>query len=220
MLELKQINNLFLSSRMEVFYVVAKFTELEKEKIREELLKVAYRFFVDKGFKNTSLEDITSSVGIAKSSFYIFFESKEILYMELLAHEGEQIEKQVWPKVIAAKDIRSAIKIYLNEMALELEDKILTQRLVYDLEEYKIVSRKLNPDYVGSEHLRSIVPLVEFIKLRQDSNEIIDEEPGIIAGVLRAAWLIGSQKGDLQQYNYERIKELLFEAVADRVTRF
>lgn len=205
---------------MEVFYVVAKFTELEKEKIREELLKVAYRFFVDKGFKNTSLEDITSSVGIAKSSFYIFFESKEILYMELLAHEGKQIEKQVWPKVIAAKDIRSAIKIYLNEMALELEDKILTQRLVYDLEEYKIVSRKLNPDYVGSEHLRSIVPLVEFIKLRQDSNEIIDEEPGIIAGVLRAAWLIGSQKGDLQQYNYERIKELLFEAVADRVTRF
>ena len=205
---------------MEVFYVVAKFTELEKEKIREELLKVAYRFFIDKGFKNTSLEDITSSVGIAKSSFYIFFESKEILYMELLAHEGEQIEKQVWPKVIAAKDIRSAIKIYLNEMALELEDKILTQRLVYDLEEYKIVSRKLNPDYVGSEHLRSIVPLMEFIKLRQDSNEIIDEEPGIIAGVLRAAWLIGSQKGDLQQYNYERIKELLFEAVADRVTRF
>lgn len=199
---------------------MAKFTELEKEKIREELLKVAYRFFVDKGFKNTSLEDITSSVGIAKSSFYIFIESKEILYMELLAHEGEQIEKQVWPKVIAAKDIRSAIKIYLNEMALELEDKILTQRLVYDLEEYKIVSRKLNPDYVGSEHLRSIVPLVEFIKLRQDSNEIIDEEPGIIAGVLRAAWLIGSQKGDLQQYNYERIKELLFEAVADRVTRF
>lgn len=205
---------------MEVFYVVAKFTELEKEKIREELLKVAYRFFIDKGFKSTSLEDITSSVGIAKSSFYIFFESKEMLYMELLAHEGEQIEKQVWPKVIAAEDIRSAIKIYLNEMALELEDKILTQRLVYDLEEYKLVSRKLNPDYVGSEHLRSIVPLMEFIKSRQDSNEIIDEEPGIIAGVLRAAWLIGSQKGDLQQYNYERIRELLFEAVADRITRF
>lgn len=78
---------------MEVHYVMAKFTELEKEKIRKELLKVSYRFFIDKGFKSTSLEDITSSVGIAKSSFYIFFESKEMLYMELLAHEGEQIEK-------------------------------------------------------------------------------------------------------------------------------
>ena len=74
---------------------MAKFTELEKENIREELLKVAYRLFIDKGFKSSSLEEITSSVGIAKSSFYIFCESKEMLYMELLAHEGEQIEKQV-----------------------------------------------------------------------------------------------------------------------------
>ena len=204
---------------MEVHYVMAKFTELEKEKIRKELLKVSYRFFIDNGFKSTSLEDITSSVGIAKSSFYIFFESKEMLYMELLAHEGEQIEKQVWPKVLAANDIRSAIKIYLNEMALELETKILTQRLVYDIEEYKLVSRKLNPEYVGSEHLRSIVPLMEFIKSRQNSKEVIDEDPGVIAGVLRSALLIGSQKGDLQQYNYEKIRELLFEAVTNQITR-
>ncbi|AWK51654.1 TetR family transcriptional regulator [Clostridium beijerinckii] len=198
---------------------MAKFTELEKEKIREELLEVAYRFFIDKGFKSTSLEDITSSVGIAKSSFYLFFESKEVLYMELLAHEGEQIEKQVWPKVRGTEDISSAIKLYLNKMTLELESKILTQRLVYDLEEYKIVSRKLNPEYVGSQNLRSIIPLMEFIKSRQDSKEIIDEDPGVIAGVLRSALLIGSQKGDLQQYNYERIRELLFEAVANQIAR-
>lgn len=108
---------------MEVLYVMSKFTELEKENIREELLKVAYRLFIDKGLKSTSFEDITSSVGIAKSSFYIFFESKEMLYMELLAREGEQIEKKVWTKVTAANDIRSAIKIYLNEMTLELETR-------------------------------------------------------------------------------------------------
>lgn len=198
---------------------MAKLTQLEKERIKKELFEVAYRFFVEKGFKSTSLEDITSSVGIAKSTFYVFFQSKEMLYMELLSHEGEQIENQVWPKVLAAEDIRSAIKIYLDEMALELENKILTQRLIYDLEEYKLVSRKLNPEYVGSENLRSITPLMDFIRSRQDSKEIIDEEPSVIAGVLRAALLIGSQKGDLLEYNYEMIRELLFEAVADRITR-
>ncbi|NDL68836.1 TetR/AcrR family transcriptional regulator [Anaerotalea alkaliphila] len=198
---------------------MAKFTELEKERIREELLEVTYRFFIDKGFKSTSIEDITSSVGIAKSSFYIFCESKEMLYMELLAREGEQIEKQVWPEVMAAKDIYTAIKTYLNKMAMELESKILTQRLIYDLEEYNIVSRKLNPQYIGSESLRSIVPLMEFIKSRQDSKEIIDEDPSVIAGVLRAALLIGSQKRDLQQYNYVRVRDLLFEAVANQIIR-
>lgn len=197
---------------------MAKFTELEKERIREELIEVAYRFFIDKGFKSTSIEDITSSVGIAKSSFYIFCESKEMLYMELLAREGEQIEKQVWPEVMAAKDIYTAIKTYLNKMSMELESKILTQRLIYDLEEYNIVSRKLNPQYIGSESLRSIVPLMEFIKTRQDSKEIIDEDPNVIAGVLRAALLIGSQKRDLQQYNYVRVRDLLFEA-ANQIIR-
>ena len=48
---------------------MAKYTELEKERIREELIEEAYRFFIDKGIKSTSIEDITSSVGIAKSSF-------------------------------------------------------------------------------------------------------------------------------------------------------
>lgn len=198
---------------------MAKFTELEKERIREELIEVAYRFFIDKGFKSTSIEDIISSVGIAKSSFYIFCESKEMLYMELLAREGEQIEKQVWPEVMAAKDIYTAIKTYLNKMSMELESKILTQRLIYDLEEYNIVSRKLNPQYIGSESLRSIVPLMEFIKTRQDSKEIIDEDPNVIAGVLRAALLIGSQKRDLQQYNYVRVRDLLFEAAANQIIR-
>ena len=198
---------------------MAKFTELEKERILEELIEVAYRFFIDKGFKSTSIEDITSSVGIAKSSFYIFCESKEMLYMELLAREGEQIEKQVWPEVMAAKDIYTAIKTYLNKMSMELESKILTQRLIYDLEEYNIVSRKLNPQYIGSESLRSIVPLMEFIKTRQDSKEIIDEDPNVIAGVLRAALLIGSQKRDLQQYNYVRVRDLLFEAAANQIIR-
>ncbi len=60
---------------------------------------------------------------------------------------------------------------------------------------------------------------MDFIRSRQDSKEIIDEEPSVIAGVLRAALLIGSQKGDLLEYNYEMIRELLFEAVADRITR-
>ena len=198
---------------------MAKFTELEKGNIREVLLKVAYRFFIDKGFKSTSLEDITSSVGIAKSSFYSFFESKEMLYMALLATEGEQIEKQVWPKVNATENIRLAIKEYLNEVALVLETNRLTQRLVYDVEEYKLVCRKLNPEYVGSEHLSSIVPLVAFIKSCQDSKEIIDEDPTVIAGILRAALLIGSQKGDFQQYHYESIKALLFEAVSNQIAR-
>lgn len=33
----------------------------------------------------------------------------------------------------------------------------------------------------------------------------------------KSGWLIGTHEGDLQ-HNYERIRELLFEAVAERIT--
>ena len=56
---------------------MAKFTQLEKERIKKKLLEVAYRFFIDKGLKSTSLEDITSSVGIAKSTFMHFSNQKK-----------------------------------------------------------------------------------------------------------------------------------------------
>ncbi|WP_020618900.1 TetR/AcrR family transcriptional regulator [Paenibacillus daejeonensis] len=180
---------------------------------------MAYRLFVDKGFKSTSLEEITSSVGIAKSTFYVFFESKEMLYMTLLAQEGERVEQQVWTRVAAARDTRSAIKTYLHEMVMAMETNVLTARMVYDLEEYKLVCRKLNPYYVGSENLRSIVPLTEFIQSRQAVGALIEEEPQVIAGVLKSAMLIGAQKGNLEPYNYERMRELLFEAVANQMTR-
>ncbi len=196
---------------------MAKFTELEKNRLKEEIKEISHRLFIDKGFKSTSLEDITSSVGIAKSSFYIFYESKEMLYMELLGMEGEEIEDKIWPKVKAAKNIHLAIKVYLNEMTHELESKILTQRLIYDLDEYKLVARKLNPGYVASKTLISIVSLMEFIKEHQATNEIIGEDPSVIAGTLRATLLIGSQKRDLQNYNYEMVRELLFEAVTNQI---
>ena len=60
---------------------MTKFTELEKERIREELLEAAYRFFLDKGFKSTSIEDITSSVGIFKEFFlYILRIKRNAIY--------------------------------------------------------------------------------------------------------------------------------------------
>lgn len=196
-----------------------RFTELEKERIRLEMLQFAHRSFIDKGLKNTSIEEITSSVGIAKSSFYVFFESKEMLYLELLALEGEGIEKRVWPEVEKEKGIHSAIKTYLYKMSLELESNILTQRLITNLEEYKMVSRKVNSEYVGSKILRSIVPLMEFIKSRQESNEIIEEDIEVIAATIRAALLIVVHKDDVGEVVYPKVQDILFNAIAKELTK-
>lgn len=195
-----------------------KFSEVEKERIRLEMMRIAHQYFIAKGLKNTSIEEITSSVSIAKSSFYVFFESKEILYLELLAFEGEEIERRVWPKVEEAKDVREAIKVYLHEMSSALESNILTQRLITNLEEYNMVSRKINYQYSATKTLRSIVPLMEFINKNKELKKLINKDIEVIAGVIRAALAMIIHKKDFGEDIYPKVQEILFNAVANELT--
>jgi len=196
-----------------------KFTETEKKRISLDMMHAAHQCFIAKGLKNTSIEEITSSVSIAKSSFYVFFESKEMLYLELLALEGEEIERLVWPKVEAQKNVRDAIKVYLHEMSSSFESNVLTQRLITNLEEYNMVARKVNPQYVATKTLRSIIPLMGFIKKNKESKKLLDEDIEVIAGVIRAALAMVIHKKDLGEEIYPKIQEIIFDAVSNELTR-
>ena len=47
------------------------------ERRKQELLKIAYRMFIEKGYENTSIDEIITEAGIAKGTYYYYFESKE-----------------------------------------------------------------------------------------------------------------------------------------------
>lgn len=58
-----------------------KFTATEREKIFSLLLKKGKTLFNEKGFYAVTAEDISLAAGIAKGTFYHFFDNKEHLYM-------------------------------------------------------------------------------------------------------------------------------------------
>lgn len=47
--------------------------------VKEELIRVATQCFSERGYQNTTLEDIVSQVNISRVTFYTYFESKEAL---------------------------------------------------------------------------------------------------------------------------------------------
>ncbi|WP_058304387.1 TetR/AcrR family transcriptional regulator [Gorillibacterium timonense] len=60
-----------------------RFSEKEKERIRERLLVEGERLFTAHGIKKVTIDDLVGAVGIAKASFYTFYESKEYLFLDI-----------------------------------------------------------------------------------------------------------------------------------------
>jgi len=61
-----------------------RFSDSEKEKIRQKLLNEGEKLFVTYGLKKVTIDDLIKAVNIAKASFYTFYESKEYLYMDIV----------------------------------------------------------------------------------------------------------------------------------------
>jgi len=59
------------------------FTAQQCEEIRRRLLESAQRHARTTGLKKTSLDTLTADAGIAKSTFYKFYENKELLFLEV-----------------------------------------------------------------------------------------------------------------------------------------
>jgi AcrR family transcriptional regulator len=58
---------------------------------REELLDVAFALCISEGFETTSVERITTAAGIAKGTFYHYFESKDDLLTQMVVRFGGQL---------------------------------------------------------------------------------------------------------------------------------
>ena len=77
------------------------FSEYEKELINKRLVEQGYKLFSTYGLKKTNVEEIAQAAGISKGAFYLFYESKEALFMDVT----EEAERHFRQQVLAAVDL-------------------------------------------------------------------------------------------------------------------
>ena len=88
------------------------FSEQEKEKIRERLLTACRQNWTQHGYKKTGIDELCRQAGISKGAFYLFFESKEALFCEVLCRVQEQIYRaasQILAKQIGRASCRERV---------------------------------------------------------------------------------------------------------------
>ncbi|MCG8155415.1 TetR/AcrR family transcriptional regulator [Brenneria goodwinii] len=90
---------------------------------RDDAVEKAMMLFWDKGFINTSLSDLTTTLGINPPSFYAAFGSKEALYREVLNRYRTEIAEKIWGVLLRGKSAREAVEKMLSNTASYLTRK-------------------------------------------------------------------------------------------------
>lgn len=81
---------------------------------REKLLSAAEAEFGERGFHAVGIGDITRRAGVALGTFYVYFESKEEIYRDLVSYLSHRVRSWVGERVAGVPDRLTAERMGLE----------------------------------------------------------------------------------------------------------
>jgi AcrR family transcriptional regulator len=190
------------------------FTEAERARITELLLATATRLFATQGLRKTTLEELTAPAGIAKTSLYAFFSSKEDLYFEAALRQSEQVRRRVIDEGLRqGVDTRDSLRRFLHTVLAEIDTNPLYRRLMSHPEEMAAVAAKLTPERMATATGGPMADVIQFLAAR------VEGDPQVVLGVLRAVLLTPLYRDHLGAELYPSIVDLLVDAVVEGIAR-
>jgi AcrR family transcriptional regulator len=189
------------------------FTEHEKDLIGKRLLEQGYKLFSAYGLRKTSVEELAQAAGISKGAFYLFYESKEALFMDV----AELAEKHFRQEILAAVDLpgpssRARLFAVLKKAFSLLKTIPLLQ--FFTGSDYDLLFRRMPPEKI-KEHLASDrVFFEELISHCQNAGIPIRAQPEEISGLLYPLVLTFLHEDDFDANNLSGGVDLLLELIA------
>lgn len=99
----------------------------------EEITRVAMGLFLEQGFEQTTIDQIASSAGISRRSFFRYFGTKEDIVLGDLASQGDLVKaalEQVPPTVGPWDALREALKA-VDALTIDPEVTLKIARMMY-----------------------------------------------------------------------------------------
>jgi TetR/AcrR family transcriptional regulator of autoinduction and epiphytic fitness len=76
---------------------------------RRQILDGARRIFLDRGFDAASMNDIAAEAGVSKGTLYVYFDSKEVLFRDLVKEEKGAQFPAIFDFDVADPDVRATL---------------------------------------------------------------------------------------------------------------
>lgn len=192
------------------------FSEQEREQIRARLIDAGRELFGRYGLRKTSVEDLTRAAGISKGAFYLFFESKELLFFEIVERFEQEFRVAILDDMFntsgpPAERFKAALGKALN---IWKHNSIFTQ---FSRDDYAYLLRKVPPESL-QQHARSDdVFIASMLDRWRAEGLAIEHDPQLVSSLVRALFFVSLHADDFDDAAYARMFEVLLDLVTGYV---
>lgn len=206
------------------------FSDEERDRIREDLIQTGRELVLTYGPQKTTVKDITEPVGIAKPTFYRFFDAKADLYLVILQQELEGFVERVRSELAETEDPRIGIeRLFWCYAEFAEENPFIQQTVIQNnhQEFFRNVSTSTLEE-VQQEEMAELLPLIEDLRARSNGPLSDVDVPTLLSLMAGSIGLLAVHRDDFEEYEeelteydegtYKRSQDVLISSLARGLT--
>ncbi len=168
------------------------------------------------GIKKTNVEDLARSVGISKGAFYLFFNSKEELFLGIIEQFEEKYRREVFTDTFKSgiSNYESFKQVLKNAFSLWKSNPILSK---FTQADHEYLLRKLPPEKVQAHLASDDAFITELLGQWKSVGIEVKVLPEIVSGLLKALFYVSLHEAEFDEDVYQETMELLIQLVAKHI---
>lgn len=191
------------------------YSEQEREYIRKRLKEEAAKCLAKYGVRHTTVDEIVKRVNIPKGTFYLFYQSKELLLFEVIQEQQKNVSCELYQAIssIADKEF-SAEK--LTDVIFEfykMTEEMLILKLL-DIGEVELLVRKL-PREIVEEHFQDDTDMIGKMFTLLPVKKEVDIK--VISAAFHAIYFATLHKAEIGEEQYDRALYALIYGIVTQV---
>lgn len=183
------------------------YSERERAYILQRLKEEAGKCIAQYGIRRTTVDEIVKRVKIPKGTFYLFYQSKELLLFEAILEQHDLIERKLYESVsgidLSAVTADQLTDIIFGFFKMSAEMPVLK---VLNSDEIELLARKL-PQEVLEQHLGDDNAMTEKVL------SLLPVKPGVdfqvFTAAFRSLYFSTLHREEIGEENYDEALRLL-----------
>lgn len=187
------------------------YSEQEKEYIRKRLKEEAAKCLAQFGIRRTTVDEIVKRVKIPKGTFYLFYQSKELLLFDVILEQHDMIEKRMMDEFskidLSSVSVEQLTDVIFHFYKITEENPILN---ILNSDEVELLARKL-PSEVLASHLEHDHTMVDELFTTLPMKQEVDINS--ITSAFRAIYFFTLHKEEIGELHYDSSLRLLIKGL-------